>query len=247
MADSCVRQQGEAVCVLASGGLDSGVLIDELAPAYGLLQPVYVRCGLFWEQAERYWLRRFLKKMQGLHRHIRPLKILSMDLREIYGDHWSLTGENVPPYDSDDFEVYLPGRNIILLAKTAVYCVLHGITTIATAPLGANPFPDGTPGFYRHMQEVLSEGLDRRLCVRTPFRQLSKVEVIRMGRALPLELTFSCISPRGHLHCGECNKCAERIKAFHAAGVKDRTAYHVRPTVYATAAEGSRTGIRQGG
>jgi 7-cyano-7-deazaguanine synthase len=247
MADNSARPPGDAVCVLASGGLDSGVLIAELASEYGMIQPVYVRCGLFWEQAERYWLRRFLKKLQGLHQHIRPVKILSMDLREIYGDHWSLTGKNVPPYESDDFEVYLPGRNIILLAKTAVYCVLHGITTIATAPLGANPFPDGTPGFYAHMQEVLSEGLDQRVCVRTPFRQLSKEEVIGMGRALPLEWTFSCISPKGHLHCGECNKCAERIKAFHVAGIADHTTYHVRPKASTTVAKGFRTGMRQRG
>jgi len=229
MADRAAPRRDDAVCVLTSGGLDSGVLIAELAKEYSRVQPVYVRCGLFWEQAERYWLRRFLKKLRALHRHIQPLKILSIDLREIYGDHWSLTGKNVPPYHSDDFEVYLPGRNIILLAKTAVYCVLGGIATIATAPLSANPFPDGTPQFYEHMQDVLSEGMAAPLSVCTPFRQLSKEEVIRMGRDLPLELTFSCICPKDRLHCGECGKCAERIKAFHAMGIADRTTYHRPP------------------
>jgi 7-cyano-7-deazaguanine synthase len=215
--------------VLTSGGLDSGVLIAELAKEYGQVQPVYVRCGLFWEPAERYWLQRFLKKLRARAPHIQPLKALSMDLREIYGDHWSLTGKNVPDYDSDDFEVYLPGRNIILLAKTAVFCVVRGITTIATAPLNANPFPDGTPQFYQRIQNVLSEGMATRLSVRIPFRQLSKEEVIRMGRDLPLELTFSCICPQGRLHCGECGKCAERIKAFHAVGIEDRTTYKRSP------------------
>jgi 7-cyano-7-deazaguanine synthase len=152
-----------------------------------------------------------------------------MDLREIYGDHWSLTGRNVPNYDSDDFEVYLPGRNIILLAKTAVFCVLSGIPTIATAPLNANPFPDGTPQFYQHIQNVLSEGMAAQLSVRIPFRQLGKAEVIRMGRDLPLELTFSCICPKDRLHCGECGKCAERIKAFQTVGIPDRTAYYRSP------------------
>jgi 7-cyano-7-deazaguanine synthase len=217
------------VCVLTSGGLDSGVLIAELAKEYSTVQPVYVRCGLFWEQAERYWLRRFLNKLRGVYRNIQPLKILSMDLREIYGNHWSLTGKNVPDYNSDDFEVYLPGRNIILLAKTAVFCVLRGISTIATAPLSANPFPDGTPQFYERIQDVLSEGMATRLSVRIPFRQLSKEEVIRKGRDLPLELTFSCICPKNRLHCGECGKCAERIKAFHALGIEDRTTYQRPP------------------
>jgi 7-cyano-7-deazaguanine synthase len=231
MPDRDAPRRENAVCVLTSGGLDSSVLIAELAKEYRKVQPVYVRCGLFWEQAERYWLRRFLKQLQATHSHIQPLKMLSMDLREMYGDHWSLTGKDVPAYHSDDFEVYLPGRNIILLAKTAVYCVLGGIGTIATAPLSANPFPDGTPQFYAHMQDVISEGLATRLSIRTPFRQMSKEEVIRMGRDLPLELTFSCICPQARLHCGECGKCAERIKAFHAVGIEDRTTYHRPPEV----------------
>jgi 7-cyano-7-deazaguanine synthase len=229
MADGDARQCAGAVCVLTSGGLDSGVLIAELAKEYHTVQPVYMRCGLFWEQAERYWLRRFLHKLQRLHSHIRPLKILSMDLREIYGEHWSLTGKNVPPYHSEDFEVYLPGRNVVLLAKTAVYCVLSGIGTIATAPLSANPFPDGTPQFYGHMQAVLSEGMATQLSIRIPFRHMSKAEVIELGRHLPLDLTFSCICPRDRLHCGECGKCAERIKAFDAVGIADRTRYHRPP------------------
>jgi len=215
--------------VLTSGGLDSGVLIAELAKEYTEIQPVYIRCGLFWEQAERYWLQRFLKKLRARHANIQPLKILSMDLRELYGDHWSLTGKNVPDYHSDDFDVYLPGRNIILLAKTAVFCVLRGISTIATAPLSANPFPDGTPQFFRHIQEVLSEGMATQLTLKIPFRHLSKADVIRMGQSLPLELTFSCICPKDRLHCGECAKCAERIKAFREVGMMDRTAYRHTP------------------
>ena len=221
--------RSQSVCALSSGGLDSGVLIAELAKEYTQVQPVYVRCGLFWEPTERYWLQRFLRRLRQTHPHILPLKTLSMDLREIYGDHWSLTGKNVPAYDSDDFEVYLPGRNIILLAKTAVLCVLRGIPTIATAPLRANPFADGTPQFFHQMQNVLSEGLATPLSVRIPFRHLSKVEVIRIGRDLPLELTFSCICPQERQHCGECGKCAERIKAFHEVGVVDHTVYKRMP------------------
>jgi 7-cyano-7-deazaguanine synthase len=229
MPDTSATPRHDAVCVLTSGGLDSGVLIAELAREFAAVHPVYVRCGLFWERAERHWLQRYLKRLRADIPHIQPLKTLTMDLREIYGDHWSLTGKGVPEYDSEDFEVYLPGRNIVLLAKTAVYCVLQGIPTIATAPLSANPFPDGTPQFYRHIQSVLSEGMATQLSVRIPFRQLSKEEVIRMGRDLPLELTFSCICPKDRLHCGECGKCAERIKAFHTVGIADRTAYARAP------------------
>ena len=46
-----------------------------------------------------------------------------------------------------------------------------------------------------------------------------------MGQRMPLEFTFSCLNPKGYDHCGECNKCVERKKAFFAAGVFDKTRY----------------------
>ncbi|MDP3543948.1 MAG: 7-cyano-7-deazaguanine synthase [Elusimicrobiota bacterium] len=32
----------------------------------------------------------------------------------------------------------------------------------------------------------------------------------RLARRFPLELTFSCLRPRGVKPCGNCSKCAER-------------------------------------
>jgi 7-cyano-7-deazaguanine synthase len=52
--------------------------------------------------------------------------------------------------------------------------------------------------------------------------------VIRRARELPLEHTFSCIAPIEGRHCGRCNKCAERRRAFAAAGVDDPTEYSDR-------------------
>jgi 7-cyano-7-deazaguanine synthase len=50
---------------------------------------------------------------------------------------------------------------------------------------------------------------------------------MELGRGLPLELTFSCLRPADQLHCGACNKCAERQAAFQAAGMRDGTRYAV--------------------
>ena len=48
---------------------------------------------------------------------------------------------------------------------------------------------------------------------------------MRLGRDYPLGLTFSCIAPERGLHCGGCNKCAERQEAFRDAGMADPTRY----------------------
>jgi 7-cyano-7-deazaguanine synthase len=50
---------------------------------------------------------------------------------------------------------------------------------------------------------------------------------MRLGRGLPLEQTFSCIRPERDLHCGRCNKCAERRHAFAEADMADPTRYAV--------------------
>ena len=74
--------------------------------------------------------------------------------------------------------------------------------------------------------------LGQPLEVVTPSAHLSKAEVLALavvlgrGRSgLPIEHTFSCIAPADGSHCGRCNKCAERRKAFAEAGIEDRTQY----------------------
>jgi len=131
----------------------------------------------------------------------------------------------VPGSRSDDRQVYLPGRNLTLLVKTAVYCAQQKISTIALGSLGHNPFPDATPAFFRQWSKTLQMALKSPIKILTPYRSMSKVQVIQRGNQFPLELSFSCLAPKGKKHCGRCNKCAERKKGFKKATVKDLTIY----------------------
>ena len=214
----------EAVCVLASGGLDSGVLLAELARDFASVFPLYVRAGLVWEDAEVYWLGRFVRELRS--RRVREPQVVSLPMDDLYGAHWSVSGEGVPGYEAATADNYLPGRNLVLLTKAAVFCALRSIGTVALAPLKENPFPDTTRSFFRSFEAVAAEGLRIGLRVLTPFRGLHKRDVVRRGGLLPLELTFSCASPAAAMrHCGRCTKCAERRAAFAQAGVRDPTPY----------------------
>ncbi|MGH8558655.1 MAG: 7-cyano-7-deazaguanine synthase [Methylococcales bacterium] len=42
-----------------------------------------------------------------------------------------------------------------------------------------------------------------------------------------LEGTFSCIATVAEQHCGRCNKCAERKRAFQQAGISGQTDYAI--------------------
>ncbi len=200
------------ICVLASGGLDSAVLLGEALRAGHAVHPLYLRCGLAWEKAELHWLRRFLRAVESPR--LKPLTVLDVPVRGLYGGHWSVTGRRVPGYRSKDETVYLPGRNLLFLSHAAVFCARRGLAAVHVGTLRGNPFPDATPAFFRAMEETAARALGARVAVRAPFRGLGKDQVLARGRGLPLHLAFSCLSPRGLLPCGRCNKCAERDKAL---------------------------------
>ena len=216
----------EPVCVLASGGLDSAVLLGTLARSR-TVHPLYVRCGLVWERAEQRLLTRYLaalRRRRGVR--IAPLVRLDLPLVPLYGAmHWSVSGRGVPGRRAPLASNYLPGRNLLLGSLAAVHCARRRIPTIALALLADNPFPDASPAFLARLGRLASRALAARLTIRAPFRRLAKEAVIRRGRDLPLALTLSCARPRGLRHCGRCTKCAERRAAFRRAGVRDPTAY----------------------
>lgn len=213
-----------SLAVLISGGIDSAVLLGESLRQLPAVQPLYVRTGLSWEPTELEHLQRFLQAIAtpGL----RPLHILDLPVADLYGRHWSLTGEQVPDAASPDEAVFLPGRNVLLLAKTMLWCHLHRVPALALAILAGNPFPDATPAFFAAYAGAVNQAVGGAVRVLRPYAELTKVQVLQRGRDLPLGRTFSCIHPIAGRHCGACNKCAERRRAFAAASVADRTVYH---------------------
>jgi 7-cyano-7-deazaguanine synthase len=211
------------LAVLVSGGTDSAVLVGESLGLHPAVHPVYVRCGLFWEPAELDHLRSFLAAIASPA--LKPLSILEMPVADLYSAHWSLTGIGVPGADTPDDAVFLPGRNVLLLAKAMLWCHLRGVPAVALAPLEGNPFPDATPAFFRAYQDVVNQAVGGSVRIMEPYRGLSKAAVLLRGRHLPLAKTFSCIRPADGNHCGACNKCAERRHAFAVAGLLDQTPY----------------------
>jgi len=223
------RSGTRASAVLLSAGLDSAVLAAaELRDR--VVHPVYVSAGLAWEREELRALDRLLSALPFAGR-VAPLVRLAFTVEDVYpASHWALRGAP-PAFDTPDEDVYLTGRNVILLSKTAVYCAQHAVGRIALGPLAGNPFPDATREFFDAMARALSLGLAHEIEVATPFASMHKADVVRLGRELgvPLGLTLSCMNPRDGLHCGECSKCRERRDAFLEAEVEDPTAYATPP------------------
>ena len=238
--------------VLISGGLDSAVLLaheerqQQADEEHAGVIPVYVSVGLAWETAERAMLDRLLRAPVFAEK-LAPLVRVEFTMRDVYAPtHWAIRG-TPPAYDTPDEDVYLTGRNLVLLTKAGVVASQKKAGRIALGPLAGNPFPDARPSFFRAMEQALSLGLDHGIEIATPFLDWEKEQVIQRGVELgvPLEFTLSCMNPvvgaggagraggaggAGRdeplpLHCGLCSKCRERRDAFEAAGVADPTSY----------------------
>lgn len=222
MSKEKISKENKA-CVLVSGGIESSVLVADALGRYEEVTPLYVRNYLRWEDTEIFCLKNFLRNLR--YTNLKNLKILDLTLRDLYEHHWSITGIKIPNGKSADESVYLPGRNIIFLSKAAVFMALNRIRYIEIGVLKGNPFPDSSKNFFKQMSEVLSIGLRSEITILAPFQKYKKEDVISLGKKLPLEMTFSCLNPKGYEHCGDCNKCTERKKAFFAAGVFDKTRY----------------------
>src|ERR1700730_13807160 len=82
------------LAVLVSGGLDSAILLGEALRTHRVVHPLYVRCGLYWEEVELQHLRHFLRALQAPA--LQPLHLLHMPVADLYTAHWSLTGTDVP-------------------------------------------------------------------------------------------------------------------------------------------------------
>jgi 7-cyano-7-deazaguanine synthase len=211
-----------SLAVLISGGLDSAILLGDALRHHASVTPIYVRCGLSWEAVEFAYLERYLAALRSPA--LQRLIVLDQPIADVYGQHWSITG-NAPLIGTPEEAVFLPGRNVLLLAKSLLWCHMNRVPAIALGSLQTNPFPDATPTFFHAMQDLVNQAMQGKVEVRLPFGGMKKVAVMQLAKDLPLEHTFSCASPINGWHCGRCSKCGERRDAFADAGMVDPTHY----------------------
>ena len=209
--------------LLLSGGLDSAILLAQLLSHNWQVQPFYVRTGCVWQREELRAIRQLLAALASAN--LEPIVEHEMPVADLYAGHWSITGQAVPDDRTADEAVFLPGRNPLLLLKPVLWCAMHGVSKLALATLAANPFEDAKPDFFERFEAMIEQATGSDVRIVRPFEMLSKRCVMQLGGDVPLELTFSCIAPVGGLHCGRCNKCAERSAAFGHLNAGDPTRY----------------------
>jgi 7-cyano-7-deazaguanine synthase len=158
-----------------------------------------------------------------------PIKVIDLStLKEVFGEVTSLCNPNIPMTPSFSQPIIVPFRNAIFLSVAVSYAasicadkILYG------AQRSDEPFyPDCRREFYEAFEKAAQLGTDMKISIEAPFGGKSKAEIIKTGTNLgvPFEYTWSCYFNRLK-HCGKCESCMNRKKAFKKAGINDPTEY----------------------
>jgi 7-cyano-7-deazaguanine synthase len=205
--------------VLASGGIDSSVLMLLLRRERVEILPVHINYGQLAEPREWPALKRFC----AVTRLPNPIMVNASGLGLVPS---GLT-RRATQWKSDPF---FPGRNLILAAMGASVGYSRGCRTIALGLVANTLYADATKEFVRVASDALSESFGARMLVTAPLLRFNKREVVELGKAshAPLSLTYSCqlgtSSP-----CGRCSSCRDRIAAFEGAPKSGAEAYRTTP------------------
>lgn len=143
-----------------------------------------------------------------------------------------LSGADAIPegnYDDENMRsTVVPFRNGIMLAVAAGLAESRGLRHLMMANHSGDHaiYPDCRSGFVNAMSKAIAEGTYEHIDLITPYTNLNKADIARIGGKLGIDYahTYSCYKGREH-HCGRCGTCTERRQAFADAGLDDPTIY----------------------
>jgi 7-cyano-7-deazaguanine synthase len=156
-------------------------------------------------------------------------KIIDLSaLKDIFSGATSLVNREIPLTSEFSSPIIVPFRNAIFLSAAVAYAVTVGAKEIFYGAQGSDePFyPDCRREFYEAFEKAARLGTCEEITIKAPFSGGKKSVLIYEGTKLgvPFELTWSCYLD-GVKHCGICESCINRKKAFTEIGIADPTKY----------------------
>ena len=149
------------------------------------------------------------------------------------------TSEDIPEVDADDLDdfeksketassVWVPARNTVFTAIAASYAESIGaeIIIVGWDKEEATTFPDNSKEYLESFNELFEVGSPIDIEIKAPAIDLDKDEIVKLGAEVsaPMELSYSCYAGR-EKHCGVCESCMRRKRAFKKLKIEDITEY----------------------
>ncbi len=124
--------------------------------------------------------------------------------------------------------VWVPGRNIVFTAIATSFAEAENAKIII---MGwdfeeAITFPDNSKAFLDAFNNVLEIGSLEDIKIEAPVIEMNKSDIVKLGNKInaPMNLIYSCYMGEKE-HCGVCESCMRRIRAFEDTDVLDETKY----------------------
>ncbi|HEV8406027.1 MAG TPA: 7-cyano-7-deazaguanine synthase [Nitrososphaera sp.] len=238
-----------AVCIV-SGGLDSICYAASLAANDGY--DLYLLTFVYGQRAKREIerARYFARLLKAKDHNVVDISFM----KSLYGSSNALTdtGQKL----SHDFSqsLVVPVRNAIFLTIGAAWAMSISAKVVAYGAHTGDTvhYPDCRPAFVSAINEALNiaesdaiiGGMRQEITVLSPAAiGLDKPALLKAGYKIlgdKIFHTWSCYSDgirtgKRYLHCGRCESCINRKKAFTSAQIEDKTDY-------ATKSRGKRKG-----
>jgi len=220
-----------AITVL-SGGLDSTVATSVFKEEYDI-HALTFNYGQKSVEMEIRSAKEVCKEMGAKH------TVIDLPwLAELGGS--SLTSdEDVPEPDTDDLDdldsslksalnVWVPGRNVVFTAIANSFAEAESASIIVVGwdLEEAATFPDNSLEFLNAFNNVLDVGSFDEIKIEAPLIGMNKMEIVKLGNDIkaPIKLSYSCYKGFEY-HCGVCESCMRRKRAFKNANILDNTNY----------------------
>jgi 7-cyano-7-deazaguanine synthase len=160
-------------------------------------------------------------------------------LKNLYGENNQLTGEKVAIKDEYEKDVVVPLRNSIFLQIAMIYAYTEKLDNVVLGSHlndieeidGERLYPDCSPEFFKTFELAMDLGTfrdDKKVRIESAsILKLTKTDLIKKGKEILGDFifkTWSCYHTQEN-HCGICESCQNRKKAFRNAGIEDNTNY----------------------
>ena len=154
----------------------------------------------------------------------------------------SLTTDNEIPQpnfeDIDDVtrsediasKVWIPARNMVFTSIATSFAEANGaeIIIVGWDKEEAATFPDNSKEFLNSFNDLIAIGTksSNNIEIKAPLIDLNKKEIVEMGKKInaPMDISYSCYLGEKE-HCGLCESCLRRKRAFIKANIDDPTVY----------------------
>lgn len=158
-------------------------------------------------------------------------------MKELYGESNVLTSKKQKIPSKFEYSIVVPIRNAIFLSVASAWAYTLGASIVAYgAHTGDKNYPDCRPMFAKKLESAFNQGeidgiksgLRNKIKIWSPYIEgISKSELLQVGiKTLGDSIfkTWSCYESKKY-HCGVCESCNNRKKAFEQAEIKDKTKY----------------------